>query len=124
LIIIATTNRMDLVDPALVRPGRFDYVVRFDAPDEEGRLEIFKIHTKEMQIQPSILKELARMSQGFVGSDIESLCRRARLKAIQRHLHSHGKTASAGLRPRVSMGDFQAPLEEIKRRIDDEQDVA
>jgi transitional endoplasmic reticulum ATPase len=123
LIIIATTNRMDLVDPALVRPGRFDYVVRFDAPDEEGRLEIFKIHTKEMQIPPSILKELARMSQSLVGSDIESLCRRARLKAIQRHLNSHGKTASAGLRPRVSMRDFQAPLEEIKRRIDDEQGV-
>jgi transitional endoplasmic reticulum ATPase len=123
LIIIATTNRMDLVDPALVRPGRFDYVVRFDAPDEEGRLEIFKIHTKEMQIAPSIVKELARRSHGLVGSDIESLCRRARLAAIQRHLHSHGKPASIGLRPRVSMGDFQAPLEEIKRRIDDEQDV-
>jgi len=118
LIIIAATNRMDLVDPALVRSGRFDYIVRFDAPDEEGRLAIFEIHTKDMEIDKSTLKRLARMSQGFVGSDIESLCGRARLAAIQRHLRSIDKTPQAAQGPRANREDFQEALEEVRKRID------
>jgi transitional endoplasmic reticulum ATPase len=117
LIIIATTNRMDLVDPALVRSGRFDYIVRFDPPDEEGRLEIFKIHAKDMKIGTSALKRLARMSQGFVGSDIESVCRRARLAAMEKHLHSIEKAGQVSKGPRADSDDFQEALEEVKKRI-------
>jgi transitional endoplasmic reticulum ATPase len=120
LIIIATTNRVDLVDPALVRPGRFDYVVRFDAPDEEGRLEIFKIHAKDMRIGTSLLKRLAGMTEGFVGSDIESVCRRARLAALQKRRGPVDKTAQV---PRPDMADFQKAVEEIKERINADRSV-
>jgi transitional endoplasmic reticulum ATPase len=117
LIIIATTNRMDLVDPALIRSGRFDSVVRFDAPDEKGRLEILRIHTRDLGMETRDLKKLARMSEGFVGSDIESVCRKARLTAIQKHLSSIEKAAQVGEGPRVDIGDFQEALEEVKKRI-------
>jgi transitional endoplasmic reticulum ATPase len=117
LIIIATTNRMDLVDPALIRSGRFDYIVRFDPPDEEGRLEIFKIHAKDMRIGMSDLTGLARMSEGFVGSDIESVCRRARLAAMQKHLHAIDKPARGGHGPRATVEDFEEALEEVRKRL-------
>jgi transitional endoplasmic reticulum ATPase len=117
LIIIATTNRMDLVDPALIRSGRFDSVVRFGAPDEKGRLEIFRIHAKDLGIETIDLKRLARMSEGFVGSDIESVCRRARLAAMQKHLPPIEKVAQVGAVPRVDIEDFQEALEEVRKRI-------
>jgi transitional endoplasmic reticulum ATPase len=117
LIIIATTNRMDLVDPALVRSGRFDSVVRFDAPDEKERLEIFTIHAKDLGIETRDLKKLARMSKGFVGSDIESVCRRVRLAVMQTYFPSGDRPAEVGEGPRVGMEDFQAALEEVRKRI-------
>jgi transitional endoplasmic reticulum ATPase len=117
LIIIATTNRMDLVDPALIRSGRFDSVVRFDAPDEKGRLEIFRIHAKDLGIETIDLKKLATMSVGFVGSDIESVCRRARLAAMQKDLPPIEKVAQVGAVPRVDIEDFQEALEEVRKRI-------
>ncbi len=117
LIIIAATNRMDLVDPAMIRSGRFDYIVRFDAPEEEERLEIFRIHTKDIGIATSELESLARMSEGFVGSDIESVCRRARLVAMQKHLLSTNTDAHVGKGPQIDMDDFKKALEEVKERI-------
>ena len=117
LIIIATTNRMDLVDPALMRSGRFDYVVKFDAPDEKERLEIFKIHAVDLGIETSDLKKLARMSEGFVGSDIESVCRRVRLAVMQKHFLSGGKFTHVGEGPRIDVEVFQKALDEVKARI-------
>jgi transitional endoplasmic reticulum ATPase len=108
---------MDLVDPALIRSGRFDSVVRFDAPDEKGRLEILRIHARDLGMEIRDLKKLARMSEGFVGSDIESLCRRARLRAIQKHLSPIEKAAQLVEGPRVDIEDFQEALEEVKKRI-------
>jgi len=117
LIIIAATNRMDLVDPALIRSGRFDYIVRFDAPEEEERLEILRIHTKDIGIATSELESLARMSEGFVGSDIESVCRRARFVAMQKYFFSGNRDAQVGEGPRIDMGDLKKALEEVKERI-------
>jgi len=106
-----------LVDPALIRSGRFDYIVRFDAPEEEERLEIFRIHTKDTGIAISELKILARMSEGFVGSDIESVCRRAQLVAMQKYFFSGNRDAQVGEGPRIDMDDFKKALEEVKERI-------
>jgi transitional endoplasmic reticulum ATPase len=114
---------MDLVDPALIRSGRFDSVVRFDAPDEKGRLEIFRIHARDLGMETRDLKKLARMSEGFVGSDIESACRRARLTAIQKHLSPIEKGAQVGEGPRVDIGDFQEALEEVRKRINTGQEA-
>ncbi len=117
LIIIATTNRMDLVDPALIRSGRFDYVVKLNEPDERERLEIFRIHAKDLGIKTSDLKKLAMMSKGFVGSDIESVCRRVRLAVMQNHFPSGERSAQVRKGPRADMKDFQEALEEVKRRL-------
>jgi len=123
LIIIATTNRMDLVDPALMRSGRFDYVVRFDVPNEKERLEIFRVHTKDLGMETRDLRKLAGMSEGFVGSDIESVCRRARLTAMQKHFSSGERATQVGEGPRIDMEDFQKALEQVRERINVGQTV-
>ena len=115
LIIIATTNRMDLVDPALVRSGRFDYIVRFDMPDEGERLEIFTIHAKDLGIGTVNLKRIAKMSNGFVGSDIENVCRRVRLATMQRPYCPDDKRAQVC--EDLLMEDFQKALEAVKEQI-------
>jgi len=74
-----------------------------------------------MKIGTSTLKRLARMSQGFVGSDIESVCRRARLAAMEKHLHPIEKTGQLSKGPRADSGDFQKALEDVKKRINNAQ---
>ena len=84
IVVIAATNRPDIVDPALLRPGRFDRLINVHAPNQKGRLEIFKIYTRDMPLDSSvILKDLAASTEGFVGSDIEALCREAGMLALR-----------------------------------------
>ncbi|NPD89590.1 MAG: CDC48 family AAA ATPase [Asgard group archaeon] len=84
ILVIAATNRPDIVDPALLRPGRFDKLIHVKPPDQKGRLEIFKIYTKEMPLASDVvLKDLASMTEGFVGSDVEALCREAGMIALR-----------------------------------------
>jgi len=69
---------VDIIDPALVRPGRFDRHVKVDDPDEKARLEIFKVHTRNMPLADDVdLKYLAKNTDGYVGADIEAVCREA-----------------------------------------------
>jgi len=84
--VIATTNRPDLVDPALLRPGRIDRFVLVPTPDEKTRLEIFKVHTKNMPLKDVDIKELARRTEGFSGADIEALCREAGMNALRENI--------------------------------------
>ncbi len=85
--VIAATNRVDILDPALVRPGRFDRHVKVEAPNEVGRLAIFKVHTKRMPLAENVsLKRLAKESDGYVGSDIEAVCREAVMLALRDNL--------------------------------------
>ncbi|MHA1198883.1 MAG: CDC48 family AAA ATPase [Candidatus Heimdallarchaeaceae archaeon] len=84
IVVIAATNRPDIVDPALLRPGRFDRLINIDAPNQKGRLEILKIYTRNMPLDSTVvLKELASSTEGFVGSDIEALCREAGMIALR-----------------------------------------
>jgi transitional endoplasmic reticulum ATPase len=84
VIVLAATNRADLIDPALLRPGRFDLVVELEYPNEEERAEIFAVHTRGKPIAPEIsLEELARQTPGRSGADIEAICRRASLLALR-----------------------------------------
>jgi transitional endoplasmic reticulum ATPase len=83
VIVIGATNRPDILDPALLRPGRFDRQVFVPSPDEKARLEIFKIHTKNMPLKGVDLKKLSRQTEGYSGADIESLVREAGLNAIR-----------------------------------------
>ena len=86
VIIIAATNRPDILDPALLRPGRFDRRVMLDRPDMRGREEILKVHVKGKPISPDVdLKEIARSTPGFVGADIENLVNEAAILAARRN---------------------------------------
>lgn len=104
VVILAATNRPDIVDPAVLRPGRFDRLIYVPEPDEKGRQRIFEIHTKGMPLAKDVdLKELARMTKGYSGADIESLCREAAMIAIRRDINSK----------QVTFADFRQALKKI-----------
>jgi len=87
VIVVAATNRPDMVDPALMRPGRFDYIVELQLPNKEERLEIFKIHTAKMPLADGIdLNGLIISTEGAAGSDIEAICKHAALSAMKRYV--------------------------------------
>jgi len=87
VIVLAATNRMDIIDPALLRAGRFDLQLELPIPDKEARLEIFEVHTKGKPLADDVdIKTLASASDDLVGSDIEAICRRASMLAIREFL--------------------------------------
>ena len=84
VVVLAATNRIDLVDPALLRSGRFDILLELPKPDDAAREEIFKIHTRHKPLAREVdLKELAAKTAGKVGADIEFICRKASMLAIR-----------------------------------------
>lgn len=86
IIMIAATNRPDILDPALLRPGRFDRQILVGAPDVKGREEILKVHTKNKPLGPDVdLKVLAKRTPGFCGADLENLTNEAALLAVRRN---------------------------------------
>lgn len=89
VVVLGATNRLDLVDPALLRSGRFDLLLELPEPNEPTREEIFKIHTKNKPLAKDVdLKSLARKTQGKVGSDIEFICRKASMLAIREYIQN------------------------------------
>jgi len=87
VVVLAATNRLDIIDPALLRCGRFDFILELPLPDEKTREAIFRIHTRGKPLTKDVdLAELARMTEGKVGSDIEGYCRKATLAAIREYL--------------------------------------
>ena len=84
VVIIGATNRPDIIDPSFLRPGRFDELILVGQPDEKARKEIFKIHMKDMPIAKDVdVSELAEMSEGYAGADIEAVCREAAMTALR-----------------------------------------
>lgn len=89
VVVLAATNRLDLIDSALLRSGRFDLLLEMPEPNEETREKIFKIHTKNKPLAQDVnLKELAKETEGKVGSDIEFICRKASCLAIREFIES------------------------------------
>lgn len=87
VVVIGATNRPDIIDPGLLRPGRFDRLLLIPAPDAVSRLEIFKIHTKDMPLGKDVsLDELADRTAGFSGADIEAMCREAAMIALRQDI--------------------------------------
>jgi cell division protease FtsH len=102
VVIMAATNRPEVLDPALLRPGRFDRQILVDRPAREGRLAIFRVHTRNLALDSTVdLGRLAAETPGFVGADIANLCNEAAILASRR---GH---------PGVTMADFQDALERI-----------
>jgi transitional endoplasmic reticulum ATPase len=84
VMIIGATNRPDMIDPALIRSGRFDRLVLVGEPEEEGREAILRIHTRDMPLAPDVsLREIAEITGGYVGSDLESIAREAAIEALR-----------------------------------------
>ncbi|MEM4064965.1 MAG: CDC48 family AAA ATPase [Candidatus Micrarchaeaceae archaeon] len=84
VIVLAATNKPELLDPALLRPGRFDKIIEIPMPDEETRLAILKVHTKHMPLSKDVnLEELAKLTDNYTGAELENLCREAGLYAIK-----------------------------------------
>ncbi|MBS3760553.1 CDC48 family AAA ATPase [Halodesulfurarchaeum sp.] len=120
VIVIAATNRVDAVDPALRRPGRFDREIEIGVPDETGREEILRIHTRGMPLSDEVaLSELADDTHGFVGADIESLSKEAAMRALRRYLpeidlDEQDVPPSLIERMIVTQGDFEGALSEVE----------
>ena len=90
VIVIAATNRQDALDPALRRGGRFDREIEIGVPNYEGRLQVLKIHTRNMPLSRDVkLEDLARVTHGFVGADLEALCKEAAMNVIRRLALKH-----------------------------------
>jgi len=117
VIIVAATNRPDILDPALLRPGRFDRRVTLDRPDVRGREAILKVHVKGKPLDPQVdLASLARGTPGFVGADLENLVNEAAILAARRNKKSIGQPELEEAIERVVMGP-----ERKSRLISDEE---
>jgi len=104
VVVIAATNRPDILDPALLRPGRFDRLIYVPSPDEDARLAIFRIYTKGMPLADDVeLTTLARTTKDYSGADIAALCREAGMRLLRRNMSSDT----------VSMADFQKGMDAI-----------
>ncbi len=86
VIVIGATNRINAIDPALRRPGRFDREIEVGVPDKQGRLQILKIHTRGMPFKNVKLEELAALTHGFVGADLEALAKEAAMNVLRKYL--------------------------------------
>jgi transitional endoplasmic reticulum ATPase len=108
VIVVAATNRPEMIDPALLRSGRFERVLHIPPPDAESRLEILKIHTAEMPLGKFKIADLAGKLDNFTGADIESVCREAALIAMRAERKSVSKKA------------FEEAIERVRPTITDE----
>ena len=86
VVVVGATNRVNAIDPALRRPGRFDREIEINVPDKEGRLAILKIHSRGMPLKNVRLDELAGLTHGFVGADVESLTKEAAMNVLRKNL--------------------------------------
>ena len=110
IIVIAATNRPDIVDSAVLRPGRFDRLIYVPEPDEAARLEIFKIHTKNMPLSNDVDIKAHRMTKGYSGADISSVCREAAMNALRRDINAK----------EVTFSDFEKAMAEVPPSISPE----
>lgn len=105
VIVIAATNRPDVLDPALLRPGRFDRQITVNRPDTQGREDILKVHAKNKPLAPDVdLKEIAKDTIGFTGADLENLLNEAALMAVRRRKKAITAAEIADATSRVEMG--------------------
>jgi transitional endoplasmic reticulum ATPase len=111
VVVIGATNRINAIDPALRRPGRFDREIELGVPDRNGRLEILQIHTRGMPLAKDVnLQKLADISHGFVGADLQSLSKEAAMRALRRIL------------PEIDLASESIPADTLKKIIVTMQD--
>ncbi len=118
VVVIAATNRPDLVDPALLRPGRFDRLIYVPPPDYKAREEILKIHTRDKPLAEDVdIKELAKRTEGYTGADIASLVNTAALIALREHVEKYKDPKEAIKHKdelKITMKHFEKAFEKVK----------
>ncbi|GAG85398.1 unnamed protein product, partial [marine sediment metagenome] len=106
VVVIAATNRPDILDPGVLRPGRLDRLIYVPAPDEKSRLQIFKIHTKAIPLTENVdLILLSRETKAYSGADIQALCTEAAMNAVRRSANT------------VTFDDFKKALKNVRPTI-------
>jgi transitional endoplasmic reticulum ATPase len=119
VIVIAATNRPNAIDPALRRPGRFDREIEIKVPDKRGRLEILQIHARNMPLDSDVNQEkIASVTHGFVGADLEYLCKEAAMKCLRRllpELNLEDEKINPDVLNKliVTMSDFDNAIKEV-----------
>ncbi len=126
VLVIGATNRADILDPAVLRPGRFDTIVFVPPPDRDARVEILKVHTRNMPLADDVdLAAIADKTEGFSGADLENLCREAAMAAVRTDWKvkpvrmEHFEMALKEVRPSISPEDmkrFEAMAEVVLKR--------
>jgi transitional endoplasmic reticulum ATPase len=112
VLVVAATNRPDLVDPALLRPGRFDLILELPLPDEKSRQMIFQVHTRGKPLAKDVdLNRLAKEAEGFTGADMEAVCREAAMEAIREAIQTKGASHVS-----MMMRQFRTALDGLKTR--------
>lgn len=115
VLVLGATNRPDILDPAVLRPGRFDEMVEIPVPDEEGRREIFEIHLRNKPVAPKVSPAiLASRTEGLSGADIAGVCHKAALRALRRAVkQEEGGASDATIELRITDEDLMNSMEEI-----------
>ncbi|GBE19441.1 MAG TPA: AAA family ATPase [Candidatus Pacearchaeota archaeon] len=113
VIVMAATNRKDLIDPALIRPGRIDSIIELKIPDEKSREEIFKVHTRKMPLDKTIkIIDYVKKTESWTGADIEAMCRNAGINSIKRYYKSKEKEKLI-----IKKEDFENGFNEVSKNI-------
>jgi transitional endoplasmic reticulum ATPase len=111
VVVIGATNRPDIIDEALLRPGRFDRLLEVPVPDKEARKQIFAIHTKKKPLDSSVdIDKLVSKTEGYTGAEIASIVNMAAMSAIKEHV---ARKEKGGLK--ISMSDFESAMEKSRR---------
>jgi len=125
VVVIAATNRPDILDPAVMRPGRFDRLIDVPAPDSKALMQIFKIHARDMPLSKDVdLQEIAVKAKGYSGADVEALCREAAMNALRDSIDAKEVTrkdfddAMETIRPSINekMEDYYSQFSERSRK--------
>ena len=121
VVVIGATNRAEMIDPALMRSGRFDRHIFIPAPDKKARLEILKVHTRNMPLAKDVdLEKIAEKTEGYVGADLEALCREAAINALRKDINAkevtmeHFEEAMKKVRPSMTKEE----IEKFKKRME------
>ena len=116
VVVIGATNRPDIIDEALLRPGRFDRILEVPPPDKESRLQIFQIHTKKKPLDASVdINKLVEMTDGYTGADIAAIVNAAAMSAIKNRLAGRGEQTKEKKQLKITMKDFEAAVEKIRK---------
>jgi proteasome regulatory subunit len=102
--IMAATNRVDMLDPALLRPGRFDRVIEIPLPDRDSRLEILKIHSAKLRLEGVSLEEIADLTENTTGAEVQAICREAGMIAVRKEADN------------VNAEDFLAAVRKVRNK--------